>query len=284
MSHGRRLFFERWQEQLRIQCPWMVQVEQDAPGLHNRNALPWSRLYFIPSAVPLAKKSTIGKTLKPSTVTDVARRQQVVLQPGRLVLLPAHRLYAFDFEPGLRMAAAHFRLEWAPGCDAFADDVHMRAVDDQCELVDRAWTAVSDDSTLRAVVALRGMLFAGCAPFLTQDQTWMQEHLLARRRLAPLLDRLEADPRADWSTATAARLLGVSREHCSRTFRALVGVSLREHRDRRLMEHAGRHLLAGLSVATVAEILGFASPFALSRSFKRQTGLSPSHFARGLVT
>lgn len=273
MAHERRLRFERWQDRLHLTCPWLVQVREDAPGIHNRNALPWSRLFLVPR----------GGQRRGNAVTDVARRQRIDLRPGRVVLLPGNRLYAFDFEPGMTMTGAHLRLEWAPGCDAFADTDRPRWRDDLGDLADAAWVAVADDATLGAVAAMRGVLFSGCAAFLDQDWVWMQERLAARRRLAPLLDRLEDDPRADWSTATAARLLGRSREHTSRTFHALVGVSLREHRDRRLAEHACRRLLAGETVGTVGEALGFSTPFAFSRFFRRRTGLSPTAFAHGLL-
>lgn len=273
MPHARRLRFEQWQEQLRLTCPWLVAVRQDAPGIHNRNTLPWSRLFLIPRSGQVAGNA----------VTDVARRQRVDLRPGRIVLLPGNRSYAFDFQPGMTMTGAHLRLEWAPGCDAFANDDRLRWRDDADELADRAWAAVQNDTDLGAVARLRGLLYESCALFLTKDWAWAQARLAARQRLAPLLDRLEADPRADWSTATAARLLGVSREHCSRTFRNLVGVSLRAHRDRRLVDHACRHLLAGRRVGAVAEILGFATPFAFSRHFRRLTGMSPSAFAHAAL-
>jgi AraC-like DNA-binding protein len=254
----------------------MVAVHQEEPGIDNRNALPWSRIFLVP---PTGQRADIGEG---NWVTDVAARQRIALKPGRILLLPGNRLYAFRFQPKMIMTGTHFRLEWAPGCDAFAEDARPRFRDDLHELSARAWAAVATDDTLGAVARLRGILLEACGEFLDHDWAWADARLAARRRLGPLLDRLEADPRMDWSTATAAKVLGVTREHCSRTFRELVGTSLKEHRDRRLAEHACRRIVAGELLEAIAEALGFSSAFALSRFVKRRTGVSPAGLRRAM--
>lgn len=273
MVHARRLRFERWQSHLHLDCPWLVAVDQEEPGIDNQNALPWSRLFLVPPDGQDADNH----------VTDLANRLRIALKPGRVVLLPGNRRYAFRFQVGMVMTGCHFRLEWAPGCDAFADESHPRWRDDLGDLAQRAWTAVNEgDDTLGAVARLRGLLFEGCAAFLDHDWAWADARLAARQRLAPLLDRLETAPRLDFSTTAAATILGLSREHCSRRFKDLVGISLQEHRDRRLADHACRRILAGELLGSIAEDLGFSSAFALSRFVKRRTGVSPAAL-RGAV-
>ena len=46
-GHRHLLHFERCNDLLGLTCPYLVEVEQADPGIHNRNSLPWSRLYLM---------------------------------------------------------------------------------------------------------------------------------------------------------------------------------------------------------------------------------------------
>ncbi len=81
--------------------------------------------------------------------------------------------------------------------------------------------------------------------------------------------------------APVARAAGVGSAHLSRLFRRYLGESPRSYVARRQMQ-AAVDLLAGdgASVGEVAETLGFATPFAFSRAFKRVVGRTPSSLRR----
>lgn len=70
--------------------------------------------------------------------------------------------------------------------------------------------------------------------------------------------------------------LGVSYSHLRHSFRARIGVSLKQHYLNTRLEKA-QDLLANTAhpLKSIADILGFESPFHFSNQFKRRFGVSP---------
>lgn len=261
MSHRHLPAIERQGNALALDCPYLVDVVQEQPGIDNRNALPWSRLFLMHPDGPAADDA----------VTDVLARRRHPLRPGGVLLMPPDRIYAFRFHPGMRMLAAHFRLEWAPGCDVFAGRSACVAIDGQAELVRRAYAALAAGEDLRAAAVLRGILLLLAGPCIGTPRA-------IPPRLREVLDRIEADCRADLAVGALAQRAGLSRERFSRVFRAAVGIPPMEHVRRRLAARACTLLLEGLQVQEVAERLGFSSPFWFSRFFKDRLGVPPRAF------
>lgn len=77
--------------------------------------------------------------------------------------------------------------------------------------------------------------------------------------------------------------LGVSYSHLRHSFRARVGVSLKQHYLNSRLEK-GRDLLANTPkpLKAIADILGFDSPFHFSNQFKRRFGVSPKRWREEL--
>jgi AraC-like DNA-binding protein len=89
------------------------------------------------------------------------------------------------------------------------------------------------------------------------------------------------------SLAAAAKVLGVSTGHLSRTFRRLTGMTFREYAISRRVEHARRLLLDPLNnVSSVSDACGFSTPAYFARVFRKTVGCSPGEYAsdpRGAV-
>ena len=261
MSHRHLHTIERQGDALSLTCPYAVDVVQAEPGIDDRNAQPWSRLFLMHPEGPAADDA----------VTDVVARRRHPLRPGVALLLPPDRLYGFRFHPGMRMIAMHFRLEWAPGCDVFAGRSACIALPDATDPIRRAYAALAAGEDVRAAVALRGTLMLLAGPCIGSL------HPLPPR-LRTVLDRIEADCRADLAVGELAALAGLSRERVRRVFRSVVGVPPMEHIRRRVTTRACALLLEGLQVQEVAERLRFSSPFWFSRFFRDRLGVPPSRF------
>lgn len=259
-AHRRIADFERWGDRLLLTCPYVVDVDQAPPGIRSRNTIPLTRLFAMdPDAA-----DGLG------AVTDRAQRRRWALRPGGILLLPPERAYAFDFAPGMRMAACHFRLESAPGCDVFAHG-HPRWRDDRPDLAAELGRAARAGGGFAAAVAFRGLLLQAAALFIAGAPP-------APGRYAATLARIEERCRADLPVTALAAELGVGREHFARGFRRALGVSPREHLHRRLTQRACLLLLAGRKVKEAAAELGFSSEFVFSRFFRRRTGQPPSAY------
>src|SRR6218665_623683 len=96
------------------------------------------------------------------------------------------------------------------------------------------------------------------------------------QRLQALIEAHFAQP---WRVADYARALCVSPTHLSRVARASTGVSALRLIEARRMREARRNLAyTHLSIATIADTLGYTDPAYFSRAFTRDAGLSPRSF------
>jgi AraC-like DNA-binding protein len=268
-EHKHLHWFEHHHGLLRLVCHYFVDV--DGPEIHNRNAMPWSRLFLVG-----AHSAPEG-----SRVTDIAARGReriFPLAPGAVLFMPPGRLLGFDFSPAMRMLAFHFRLEVSPGQDVFAGRDTCALRHDRAALVEAAYAAVHGPHHLGTVTFLRGLLLALASDFLDVDLDAVQRLQSSRHRFAPALEHIEANCRADCAVTDLADLMGMGREHFTRQFTRHLGMAPKEWLAERLLERACARLLAGERVQEVAANLGFTSPFYFSRFFKARTGLSPKQF------
>ncbi len=84
------------------------------------------------------------------------------------------------------------------------------------------------------------------------------------------------EPHRPWTIATLARTVGTSRANLARRFGGVVGEPVITYLTRwRLSLAADLITQPGQSVTSVADQVGYGSPFALSTAFKRRYGLSP---------
>ena len=72
-----------------------------------------------------------------------------------------------------------------------------------------------------------------------------------------------------------SRELGYSREHITRIFSADFHITPMQYFTARKMNVALSELLSGKSITDVAEMMGYSSPYAFSKAFKKHFGLSP---------
>jgi len=117
--------------------------------------------------------------------------------------------------------------------------------------------------TMRAGLAGHGLEGRGYAVF-SRACRYIDEHADSLSSLPPV-----------------CRAAGVGMAHLSRLFQRYLGETPRTYLMRRKMQVAV-DLLAGdgVSVGETAEALGFATPFAFSRAFRRVTGRTPSSVRR----
>lgn len=104
-------------------------------------------------------------------------------------------------------------------------------------------------------------------------------------RIVAVFDAVMPTLARHWTIEEMAEIAHVSTEHLRRISRKVFGRSPIQQLTQLRMQHA-THLLAtsGLSIEEIAERVGYCSPFAFSKAFKRMNGVSPSHFrlhARG---
>ncbi|MBD3897870.1 AraC family transcriptional regulator [Halomonas sp. ML-15] len=98
-------------------------------------------------------------------------------------------------------------------------------------------------------------------------------------RIVAVFDAVIPTLEKHWTIEEMAEIAHVSSEHLRRISRKVFGRSPMQQLTQLRMQHAA-HLLAtsALPVEEIAVRVGYQSPFAFSKTFKRMKGVSPSHF------
>ena len=95
------------------------------------------------------------------------------------------------------------------------------------------------------------------------------------------LNALHRNPAREWSLQSLARHVGLSRSALAERFSQFVGRPPMQYLANWRMQVATGHLLAGReSVAVIANLVGYDSESAFSRTFKKVVGTSPSQWRR----
>jgi AraC-like DNA-binding protein len=117
----------------------------------------------------------------------------------------------------------------------------------------------------------------------SETRGWLRA--LADERLAPALQMIHADPARKWTLADLARGVAMSRTAFAVKFRYVAGVAPLTYLFNWRMRLAESSLRkSDVSVAQVAQQVGYTSESAFSNAFKRATGTSPKRFRDGFAT
>jgi AraC-like DNA-binding protein len=106
------------------------------------------------------------------------------------------------------------------------------------------------------------------------SEPWQRE-----KRLLALWNAVRHDLARDWSLKEFADITAMSGEHLRRRCQSSIGRSPMQQLIVLRVQHAA-HLLATTDekIEAVAQKVGYQNPFAFSNTFKRITGMRPSHF------
>lgn len=115
------------------------------------------------------------------------------------------------------------------------------------------------------------------------QQGWLAA--LRDRQIGVALAAIHREPERDWTVDSLARTVGMSRSGFSARFSQLVGDSAKSYLTQWRMQVARTKLIHDrVSIAVLAEQLGYNSEAAFSRAFKRVTGVSPNNARREPTT
>lgn len=98
---------------------------------------------------------------------------------------------------------------------------------------------------------------------------------LADLRLARAMTLMHAEPERAWSVAELAAESNMSRASFAASFRLVVGQTPADYLTSWRISLAQKRLREGRPIALIADEVGYESPSALARAFRRKTGTSP---------
>jgi AraC-like DNA-binding protein len=200
-----------------------------------------------------------------------------------------HRLFAkegsgaqmvcasLDFDGGSGNALARalpdhllLKLNEIPTMASTLDWLFAEAFDDVCgrdAVMDRLFE-------LLVILLLRHILSSG-------DQQPGMMAGLADPRLSRSLTLMHESPAKAWSVAELSVAANMSRASFAEHFRRVVGQTPVDYLVSWRISLAQKRLREGRPIALIAEEVGYESPSALARAFRRKTGLSPREWKGG---
>jgi len=101
---------------------------------------------------------------------------------------------------------------------------------------------------------------------------------LADARLARAFEAIHAHPETNWTIESMAAEAGMSRARFADHFRTIVGATPLDYLTRWRIMLAQQQLLAGKPMKLVAGAIGYDSPSALARTFRRKLGCTPAEW------
>jgi AraC-like DNA-binding protein len=106
---------------------------------------------------------------------------------------------------------------------------------------------------------------------------------MADQRLGAALSSLYSDPARNWTLAELAETARLSRSAFAARFKSVVGQSPLDFLTQYRMHKAGELMHSGLSIAEIANRVGYDSEISFARAFKRVMGRTPGAFKRRLA-
>lgn len=228
-------------------------------------ATPFHRLYFIESG--MGSLTAGGETL--------------MLEPGRVYLLPARLPCSYRCEGRLSQLFFHFNLTLPDGFDLLRNVRRPAALEVPTELTQRLRQCCDAPDyagvlTVRtAILSLLQKMHESC------DFAWdiMPEY---SKCVATALRQIGKNLSARLHIDDLLPQCHVSRSYLTRLFRKEVGHSVKDHITLQLVAEAQRMLShTEASVEKISSDLEFCSQFYFSEWFKRNCRVSPLQYRRG---
>jgi AraC-like DNA-binding protein len=197
-----------------------------------------------------------------------------LLGPSEAVFVPAGQPVAYASHRGSRFG--HFGIEWlrpqnAPHTEAQAG--LRRAADPQ------PFRYAFEGLCHELINQRHGLVLHGWLQVIDQLARRIIQERDRPSPLAPLLHALERDLARSWSLAEMAQVAALSESSLRRLFHKELGEAPSECLSRLRLSHAAALLTGSTAkLADIAEQVGYATPFALSKAFTAHYGKSPRDY------
>ena len=194
------------------------------------------------------------------------------LQKGHLYLTPVKKRFTLTENPSDKFLHTYAHVITLPAVEQFVEiPVHEGTPLYDAVMLWRKYANASDIPLLTDIL----QFLLSCIRLQDKSANTLPE------RIKEYLDGISATP---FYMREMSIALGYTREHLTRTFLDAYHITPRQYYTNQRMGLALQRLLQGERICTVAEQLGFSSPYAFSKAFKGHFGLSPEKYLLTLQT
>lgn len=188
------------------------------------------------------------------------------LQHGHLYLTPVKKCFTLTENPQDKLLHTYTHIVTFPTVDSFTE-IEVQDGTPLSDAVDlwRKYISSTDFGLLSSIV----QLVLSCVENQKSDNHSIVEEVKSH------IDKMEG------FTLCMTKLcidLGYSREHITRAFAAAYHMTPKQYLNARRMNSALSELMSGKKICDVSESVGFSSPYAFSKAFRKYYGLSPEKY------
>ena len=211
----------------------------------------------------------------------------IKMRPGFLYLIPPYQLISHRAQSSLDFYWCHFQAHLNDALDFFI--LYGDATEYDCRYfpnMEQSFKQLVDfdaDESIAAVFERQGLLSQLLKPYFDElDRNGLEENKFKHQSLLPAMQCINENISAPPSIHSLAELSNLSIEHFSRKFKAAVNISPKRYILTRQLSLAKQQLLAANNrIDVIAYSCGIGDIYHFSKTFKQETGMSPSQFRKG---
>ena len=210
----------------------------------------FSRLYYIVDGEAYYEKN--GKVQR--------------LKKGHLYLTPVKSPFTLYENPEDKLLHTYVHIYTVPAVSAFTE----LEVTEGTPLYDAValWRRYADTEDKGLLVSIIQLVLSCVDRQIGQESRVM----IAVKKYIDELDSACID------MGELSRAVGYTREHITRAFAAVYRMTPMQYMNSKKMRIASHSLVSGASIKETAELLGYSSPYAFSKAFKKYYGVAPKKY------
>jgi AraC-like DNA-binding protein len=214
--------------------------------------------------------------------TEEHLRKGILIEPGHVVVLPAHHPHFYKMEGPCWKAIWFYLADTNIWHRVRESKPHVRTsitIEELKSAMDGFW-AESFRNESRARISARHyaeIIVLNLERELDMDESSSNREM--RQQLYKLWDKVSANLGYKWTVAALADDVGISSQHLYRVSMQLCGHKPMEMVTLLRMRHAQELLInTNYMVKAIARLVGYSDAFGFSAAFKKHTGRSPRQF------
>ena len=209
--------------------------------------------------------------------------RKVRLEPGKYYFFPSQTKITLPPNNDTFLYLAHFRISTLANVDIWhllrPDYMVLDSIPDHLEKRFKHFCA-SAPETLPDQLNVCALIYEFFALFAAKAKLAFPEHnKFEVERIFKAVNLIDKNPYRTFRVTELAKNAGLGREHFTKAFKAIIGITPARYQMERKIYHIQNRLISdNPTLAMLAEEFGFSSAFHLSSIFKRYVGMSPREF------
>lgn len=208
------------------------------------------------------------------------KNNHIPLTQGSLYLIQSKLIQSLTSQAPVTMSVYHFTSEKVPVFFQ-TDQIYLIPYDRQEEQLKQMMLAPERENELAANSALHALFRLQYYSWVTAYKNKSTNHGPYEKEIRQVAERIESDPGKKISFTQLSESLNLSERNFRKMFTLIMGMSPKAYQQELRLKTAAYALRDGsVTMAEIAEDLGYYSQFQFSRDFKKRFGVTPTEYKK----